>query len=342
MGKRNITLKDLSERLGFSVSTISRALKDHHDISQETKYKVQQLAKKLNYIPNYSAQSLKNSQTKTIGVIIPNLLLDFSSKIINGMIHQSRKEGYRLVISESGHSPDLEKDILENMIRSGVDGILLSLTNNTKNIDHVLLAKEKCPIVLYDKVSDKIPCTRIIVDNETGAYNATKHLIDQGRKKIVFIKGTDHSFNAKKRFEGYLRALKDRQIKVDKNLIPQCGTVCIQEGTKLVNQMISKRIEFDAIFAVTDDVAIGAIKALKKHNIIIPKQVAVVGFSNSKSTTIIEPNLTSVDQPGYTIGIKAIEYLLKELKLAHQTEHLLRTTPKTIELKTNLIKRESS
>lgn len=337
MSKRNVTLKDLSKALNLSISTVSRALKDHQDISFETKKKVQQLAKELNYIPNSLAQNLRNSSTKTIGVVIPNLQLDFSSKIINGMIHKSREEGYRLVISESGHSYELEKDILQNMIRSGVDGVLLSLTNFTKNIDHVLDAMDTCPIVLYDKVSDKIPCTKIVVDDEIGARKAVEHLIEQGRRKILYINGPDHSFNARKRLNGYIKALTLHNIELIEERIMQCKNVSIEEGKSIVEEALKNEIEFDSVFAVTDNAAIGAIKALKANGLKVPEQIAVVGFSNSKNATIIEPNLTSVEQPGFEIGKYAVHYLIKELM-----DSTVKTSSKVLELKTSLKIRESS
>ncbi|TSE11004.1 MULTISPECIES: LacI family DNA-binding transcriptional regulator [Aquimarina] len=342
MSKRSITLKDLSNSLNLSISTVSRALKDHPDISTETKDKVQRLAKELNYVPNSLAQNLRNSSTKTIGVVIPNLQLDFSSKVINGMIHQSREEGYRLVISESGHSYELEKDILQNMIRSGVDGVLLSLTNFTKNIDHVLEAMDTCPIILYDKVSDKVPCTKIIVDDEIGACKAVEHLIEQGRRKILYINGPDHSFNARKRLRGYEKALKLHDIQVLEERIIKCKNVSIDEGKEIVDQALKNGLDFDAIFAVTDNAAIGAIKSLKNHSISIPQEVAIVGFSNSKNATIIEPNLTSIEQPGYDIGKYAVSYLTQSLRDNLKSDDYIQTTSKTVELKTNLIIRESS
>ncbi|WP_299315809.1 LacI family DNA-binding transcriptional regulator [uncultured Aquimarina sp.] len=337
MIKRHITLKDLSKALNLSISTVSRALKDHSDISIKTKQRVQLLAKELNYVPNSIARNLRNSSSKTIGVVIPNLQLDYSSRIINGMIQESREKGYQLVISESGHSYELEKDIIISMIKSGVDGILLSLTNFTKNIDHVLEAMEHCPIVLYDKVSDKVPCTKIIVDDEIGAKKAVEHLIQQGKKNILYINGPDHSFNAKKRLKGYKSALQSNDIIVREELIIQCQNVCIEEGKIATEKALEKGLEFDAVFAVTDNAAIGVIKSLKKHNINIPDTVAVIGFSNSKNATIIEPNLSSVEQPGYKIGKYAVQYLIQEL-----TDNAIKTFSKTLELKTSLKIRESS
>jgi len=298
MKKDFTTLKKLAELLKLSTSTISRALNNHPDISQATKDRVKNLALNLNYVPNFTAQSLRSSSSKTIGVIIPKLTIDHSSRIINGMIIQSRKMGYHLIISESGHDFKLEGEILTSMINSRVDGILMSMSNSTNNIDHIIEAKNKCPLVLYDKVSEKIACTQIIVDDEIGAYNAVMHLIDQKRKRIIYINGAKNSLSARKRYMGYLRALETSGIEKDENLIENCEDVGIEEGRRITQELINKNIIFDAIFAVTDDVAIGAIQVLKENNIRIPDQVAVVGFSNSKNATIIEPNLSSVDQHG--------------------------------------------
>lgn len=341
MLEQRITLKKLSEKLNISISTVSRALKDHPDISQKTKLEVKRLANQLNYVPNFVAQSLRNRSTKTIGVIIPRLTLDHSSKILNGMIIKSREMGYRLIISESGHNYELEKDILSNMISSGLDGILLSLSNSTSNVDHILAAQKRCPLVLYDKVSDKVPCTKIIVDDEVGAYNAVTHLIEQGCQNILHFKGAENSLSAKKRFEGYLRALKTHNIEINNSFIKRCNKITIEEGKRIAQEFIDQKISFDGIFGVTDNIAIGAIKCLKENKIRIPEDVAVIGFSNDGNTIIVEPNLSSVNQPGNNLGTQAIKYLIEQIETP-DTDYDLMLHHKTVELKTSLIIRESS
>ena len=337
MRSKKVKLKDMAEILNLSTSTISKSLLGHTDIGESTKKKVLELAKKMNYQPNLFGKGLRTQKTMSIGVIIPDITVHYSSLIIKGIIESAKDSGYRVIISESGHHYQDEKDAISTLINSNVDGILLSIARESHNIDHILEASKFIPIVLYDKVSTKIPLTKIIDDDEFGAETAVRHLIAQGRSKIVLIREKCKTSNSENRYNGYARALGNAGISVNNILVRECDTMSIEDGYAVTEELIAEKIDFDGLFGATDNVAIGAIQAMKKNNISIPKDVSVIGFSNSKNSTIIEPSLSTMEQPGYNIGKYAVKYLLEEILMDSDI-----STNKTIELKTKLIIRESS
>ncbi|TYP99093.1 LacI family transcriptional regulator [Tenacibaculum adriaticum] len=338
MKKKRVTLKELSEVLNLSISTISRAINNHPDISIETKEKVKRKAKELNYIPNLFAKGFRTHKTRIIGVIVPKISHYFTSTIIEGILDEAEKKGYRVIVCESKNNFNKQTEMLDTMFQFGIDGLLMCLTKKTKNIESVLNVLDKIPLVLFDKVSSKIPCTQVIINEKQAAYNAVEHLINIGKKRIAIFKESENSFNSEKRFEGYLQALKDYNIAIDEKLILSTEDISMAQGKRLTNIILTLKNRPDAIFAITDSCAIGAIKNLNKHKIKIPEEIAVVGFSNSFSSTIIEPKLTTIDQPGRKIGKTAVKYLIEDII----NENTYNVGNKTIEIKTNLIVRDST
>tara|TARA_R110001592_G_scaffold17748_1_gene74219 strand:- start:403 stop:1428 length:1026 start_codon:yes stop_codon:yes gene_type:complete len=337
MKKEVTTLKKMAQLLELSTSTVSRALNNHPDISEETTKKVKNLAKKLHYMPNIFAKGFRQHKTNIIGVIVPNILSYFISTILKEILLQAEIKGYRVIISETNNDVKKEKEMLHTMLQFGVDGILMSLSKNTVNVEPILHALNQKPLILFDKVSNKVPCTQIIINGEEAAFNAVEHLINIGKKRIAILKEFEQSYNSERRFQGYLRALQTNNIPVDNKLILSTDDISLKKGRILTSQLISLKEKPDAIFSITDAAAIGAIQTLHKFNIKIPEEIAVVGFSNSLNSTIIEPKLTTVDQPGNRIGEIAVNYLIKEIE--NPKEYL---ASKTIEIKTNLIIREST
>jgi len=334
--KSVITLKKIASDLGVSISTVSRALNDHQDISDSTKEKVNAIAKKLNYTPNLFAKGFRAHKTNIIGVIVPNIDHYFTSTLLKGIMREAEVQGYKVIISESNNNELKQSEMLNTMNQFGVDGILLSLANRTQNFDEILKMLEHFPLILFDKVSRKIPCTQIVIDDEDAAFRLVEHLIQTGKKRIAIIKDTDSTFISEKRYLGYLRALKKYKLEVDENIILSADEITLSHGKLNTTFLLSLHHKPDAIFAITDDAAVGVIKVLKQNNIKIPEDIAVAGFSNSINSTIIEPKLTTIDQPGHKIGSVAIQYLLNEIRNEHQLLN------KTIVIKTNLIVRESS
>jgi len=337
MSKRIITLKELAKKLGFSISTISRALNDHPDISENTKSLVQNLAKSLHYEPNLIAKGFRKSKLNIIGVIVPNVTVYYTSTVLKGIIEQAEKDGYRVIITETKNDIQKQTEILHVLIQFGVDGILMSLSKNSNDIDEIYKIVNTIPLVLFDKVSSRIPCTKIVINEEEASYNAVKHLINIGKKRIAIIKETEFSYVSNKRYNGYLNALKKHNLRIDQSLILSCDDLTLKKGQELTKTLLDNDPLPDAIFTITDNAAVGTIQVLKKHGIVIPDEIAVIGYSNSLVSRVIEPSLTTVDQPGKRMGHTAVSYLLEEIE-KKEYEMINRT----VEIKTNLIIRKST
>lgn len=337
MSKKNITtLKKIAKELGISISTVSRSLNDHPDISNITKDKVLQIAKKLNYVPNLFAKGFRDHKTNIIGVIVPDISHYFTATLLKGIIKQSEINGFKVIISESRNNEEKQSELLHTMIQFGVDGILLSLTRKTINVDEIIKIRRQIPIVLFDKVSKKVPCTQVVIDDEDAAFRVVDHLINLGKKRIAIIKEYENSLISELRFKGYLKALKKYNLPIDEKIILSASDISLHQGKRFTNILLSLKIKPDAIFAITDDAAIGVVKTLKKHCVKIPEDIAVAGFSNSANSIIIEPKLTTIDQPGNKIGATAVKYLIEEINNENETSN------KMVEIKTNLIVREST
>ncbi|SDW52339.1 transcriptional regulator, LacI family [Lutibacter oricola] len=337
MRKKVSTLKEIAQKLDLSTSTVSRALNDHPDISTTTKQKVQKLANKLHYTPNIFAQGFRKNKTNIIGVIVPNVTHYFSSTLIKGILKEADIKGYKVIITESNNDIKKQSEMLQTMAQFGVDGILMSVSKKTKSFTDILDIMNRIPLVLFDKVSYKIPCTQIVVNEAEASYKAIEHLIQTGKKRIAIIKENKFSYNSERRYEGYLKALKQNNIEIDNKIIVSCEDLNLEQGRRMTKLLLSLKHKPDAIFTITDSAAIGVIKTLKRFKIKIPREIAVVGFSNSLYSTIIEPKLTTIDQPGEKIGKTAVTYLINEIENPEE-----RTTSKTVEIATNLIVRDSS
>ncbi|MEM1336854.1 MAG: LacI family DNA-binding transcriptional regulator [Bacteroidota bacterium] len=335
--KQNITLKGLADELDLSVSTVSRALNNHPDISSATKQRVQNLAKELNYIPNLFAKGFRTHHTRILGVIVPNVSHYFTTTILKGILDTGEQLGYRIIICESKNDEKKQTEMLQTILQFGAEGILLALARRTKSIDGILRAMQRIPVVLFDKVSDKIPCTQVVIDEEVAAYMAVEHLINTGKRRIAIIKETENSYNSEKRYAGYLKALRDNDLSVDEKIVLSTEDISMEKGNAMANILLSLKHRPDAVFAITDSSAIGVIQALNAFKIKIPEEIAVVGFSNSIHSTIISPSLSTVDQPGEKIGSTALKALIDEIE--HPKVDFI---SKTIEVKTSLIVRESS
>jgi len=338
MGKRKITtLKEIANILNLSISTVSRALNDHPDISDGTKEKVKKLAKELNYVPNIFAKGFRQHKTNIIGVIVPNITHYFTDTMLKGILFEASQQGYKVIISESNNNVLKQAEMLKTMLQFNVDGILISISKMTRNVDSILSILDKIPLILFDKASNKIPCSQIVTNEEESAYNAIEHLINIGKRRIAIIKESEYSYTSERRYAGYLRALKEYNLPIDEKLIISVDDISLKQGKRMANLLLSIKNRPDAIFSITDSAAIGVIQTLKKFKIQIPEEIAVIGFSNSSHSTIIEPNLTTIDQPGERIGASAVKYLIEEIK--NPTEAI---STKTIEIKGTLIIRDST
>lgn len=331
-----VTIKDIAKILGISVSTVSRALKDHPDISADTKREVQALARKLNYSPNVIALSLRNKKTFLIGVIIPEIIHHFFSCVISGVEQIANQNGYNVVIFQSSEQYEREKSICQSIINSRIDGVLISMSKNTQKADHFReLQQAGIPLVFFDRICGDMDTDRVVVDDFNGAYAAVKHLISGGCRRIAHLSAPQTMQIAQKRQTGYLQALRDAHLPIDENLIIQCDN---QTDAMIVGEQLMRRENKpDGIFAVNDLTAAGAMYAIKHMGYKVPEDVAICGFTDGLVSTLTDPTLTTVEQHGDKMGEIATELLLRRINAG---DELIPTTTKVI--KTNLIIRGST
>ncbi len=337
---KEVTLKDIAQILGISVTTVSKALKGYKDVSPETRKSVMMLAENLNYKPNTVALNLKNRETRTIGLIIPAIVHNFFSSVMHGIIAEAEKNGYLVIILQSNESSELEKKQIELLIDKRVDGILMSIVDITAEHEHIKkIIDKEIPLVLFDQVIDEIECSKVTIDDQRAAYNAVSTLIKNGNKKIVHLRGPENSINAKWRCEGYEKALNDHGITADPSLIYVCDGYSIEDGKEFAEKALNDHPDADAIFCITDLVAVGAIAHLNERGIKIPEQISVMGFSNSPIASIISPSLSSVDQPATQMGKESASLLIEEIAKRKEKESI---SHYQVQLPTNIIEREST
>ena len=337
---KNITLKEIAEKLGISITAVSKSLKNYPDVSPKTKQAVLDMVEKLNYRPNSFAVNLRTRESKTIGLIIPEVVHHFFSSVINGIIAEAEKNGYLVIILQSNESVALESKQVELLINKRVDGILISLSNESNDDEHLKnIIRNEIPLVQFDKISKLINSSKVIINDQKAAMEAVQHLINKGCKKIAHIRGPENPQNAIDRFLGYKKVLEKNGIKFDSSLVYTCKNVTFEEGKQFAKQIFEQHDDVDGIFAVTDLVAVGVINYFNEIKIDVPNQIAVIGFSNWFMSQVITPQLSSVDQPSYEMGKAAFDLLHQEM-LAHKDG--VPFQPKTIELSTTVVEREST
>jgi len=337
---KDVTLKEIAQQLGISITTVSKALKNYPDVSEKTKKAVLDMAKSLHFTPNSFAVNLRTKESKTIGLIIPEVVHHFFSNVIKGIIAEAEKNGYLVIILQSSESKELEMKQVDLLMNKRVDGILLSLSNESNDDDHLKeIIRRDIPFVMFDKISKLINCSKVIINDQKAAFDATEHLINKGCKRIAHIRGPVNPQNAIDRFLGYKKALEKHNIPFDKTLVYTCKGSEFEEGYEFAKEIMADHTDVDGIFCVTDIVAIGVINYLNEINVAIPKQIKVIGFSNWFMGQVVTPKLSTVDQPGYEMGVASFHLLLEEMNARRELKPF---TPKTIELKTAIIERASS
>jgi LacI family transcriptional regulator len=312
-----VTLKQIAEELGISVTTVSKALNGYPDVGKKTRKLVKETALMLNYKPNSFAVNLRTQESKTIGLIIPEIMHHFFSSVIKGIISQAEKKGYLVITLQSNESYELEKKQIDLLLSKGVDGILISLANGTGDFKHLAeVIENDTPLVMFDKIAKIIRCSKVVIDDRKAAYQATEHLIKIGCKRIAHFRGPLLPQNSIDRFLGYKQALIDYGLPYDAALvyINDCGDMSFEEGKKSIRQLLKDHNDVDGIFVNTDLVAIGAITEIVKNGIKVPEDISVVGFSNWFMSSVMSPSLTTINQPGFEMGKKAFKLLYKEIK----------------------------
>jgi LacI family transcriptional regulator len=335
--KQKITIKTIAKELGVSTSTVSKALKDSHEISKETKEKIQAYANLFNYKPNNLALQLRTQKTKVIGVILPKIVHHFFSTVIMGIEEGANIKGYNIMVCFSNESHKKEVETLKVLSNGSVDGLIVSIASETlknKDFTHFTdLVAEEIPLVLFDRVVDEIQCDKVIVDDVGAGYKATKHLIENGRKRIALITTPNHVNVGALRRQGYEKALIEEYIKTDKNLIVEI------DETLDIKPQIEKVFEqdIDAVFAVNEIYAANAMRIAKEKGLSIPNDIAIIGFTDGLISEYSSPSITTIAQHGYTMGKQAVELLIERIE--NETEVY---RPKKIVISSDLKIREST
>ena len=335
-----ISLKEMAKRLSLSPAAVSKALNDYPDISLATKKIVKSYAKKVGYKANSQASFLRSQKSKTIGVIIPDITNPFYTKILKAIMHEAYKNDYSVILGNSIESFSLEEKLVNQFLQQKVDGILMSLTNDTSQYKHLEnIIADNTILVLFDKVAKLIDCSKVFVNDKDGGFNATEHLIKKGCTKIAHFRGGLNPQNSIDRYLGYREALSVNNISFDPNKVLISSSGSIEEGYILAKKLYNSGIEIDGLFCITDMVALGAIRFFKEQKIDIPNEISVIGFSNTMVGNLVYPSLSTIDQKVSKIGAEAVKLFLSEEKML-RTENRLEN--QSLVIKTTLIKREST
>lgn len=307
------TLKDIAEKLGISVSTVSRALRNQSVVSQETRQRVLDLAQQMDYERNPLAVSLLTRKTYTIGVVLPEIATHFFSTVISGMQKLSWDSGYNVVVCISEENYEKEVSLIRHLVRSRVDGILASISAQTKDFSHYKQVLDKnIPLVFFDRVIPNLECAKVVVDDFRGAMAAVEQLYQTGCRRIAHLAGPESLLLSHQRKHGYLEVVKKYQLPTPAGYITH-GDFHPDYGFRNTLSMLELPEPPDAIFAVSDRVAIGAMQAIRQKGLRIPEDISVVGFTNAMFSELVEPPLTTVSQPAYEMGQIAMEMLFQAI-----------------------------
>ena len=311
---KHITIKDIARSLCISVSTVSRALTDDKNIRRETREAVLREAECLGYRRNPVAMNLKMGRTNTIGVIVPEMHTPYASQVVAGMQSVLYKNNQKVMMAESDENPLRERECLQMMEEFMVDGLIVSLCSYKQNIDiYRRLAAAGMAIVFYDRIPhglDDMP--QVMVDDNNDSYFMAEHLVRIGRRRIAYLCGPDDIYNAVERKRGYCEAMEKFHV-YDPQLIVKTG-MTFADGASAVDDLVRRGIEFDAVYAFTDTLAIGAMNRLRELGRRIPEDVAVAGFSGTELSTIVYPKLTTVEPPLTEMGQRAAELVLDKVR----------------------------
>lgn len=325
MKNQKTTIHDIARQLNVTASTVSRAMSDSPRISKEMKKQVRLMAKKLNYQPNYIASALRSGKSKLIGVLIPRVDRNFFSSVVRGIENIANELDYKVVISQSNENYEKEVKLVEAFLNAQVDGIIASIGNETADFGHFKKIQEKgIPLVLFDRTTEALSASEVKIDDYQGAYEATKHLIDQGCKAIVHFTSDKNLNIYRERLRGYLDALRDRQIEPDSRwVIP--SNLQLEDGKNAMKQALETGIPFDGIFSAADYALMGAMQVLKERNIHIPGDFKIVGFGNEPFTSFTDPPVSTVDQKSTSMGEISAQTFF-DLLNADQKEKVIKKT----------------
>lgn len=343
--KRRVTLKQIAKELDVSISTVSKSLRNNTEISEDTRLKVQAFAKLYNYKPNLIALSLKNKKTKTIGIIIPEIIHHFFATVISGIEHVANEKGYNVIVCLSDESFDKEVINMEMLANGSIDGFIMSLSKETqlkKDFHHITeVINQGMPVVMFDRVANDILSDKVIIDDKLAAFDAVQFLIDKGFKKIALITTVDYVSVGKLRTEGYLNALKSNDIKINEAHILKIEDI---ENCSEVIENLMQNNPLEAIFAVNELFAVTAIKAAHKLGLNVPDDISIIGFTDGIISKYSSPSITTVSQNGIKMGSKAAQMLIERLEMDEEDdgEEGIIENYKTEVIETHLVEREST
>jgi len=335
-----VTIKDIARELGISASAVSKALKDSYQISEKTKKAVLECAERLNYRPNPMAQSLKRGNSKSLGIVVSNIDNTFFAQVINGVESVAYSKNYNLIMTQTHESYDLEVSNVEQLTVRAIDGLLISLSYETKDLGHLKKLHDKgLPIVFFDRVTDEIETHQVIVDNFKGAYEATNKLIEAGYRKIAHITSSPHVSITDDRLNGFRLAMSENNIPVNEQYVKYClhGGRDLNEIEKALTELLCSPDRPDALFTASDRITTTTLMQLHKLGFKIPEDIALLGFTNTGLAEVLSPSLSSVYQPAFEMGKKATEMLINLIESKRPV-----TEFEKIVLPTEVIIRDSS
>lgn len=335
--QKEVTIYDLAKILDISPATVSRGLKGHPAISKKTKKKIEDLAREMGYRSNNFARNLRKQRTNTIGVIVPRLNSYFMSTVIAGIENVAYDEGFNLIISQS--SEDVKKEVASatTMFNNRVDGLLVSLAYNTKSFEHFdSFVKKNIPLMFFDRVTNQDNSINVLIDNRKAGYAATSHLIEQGCKHIIHITGSLNRNVYADRMLGYTQALAEHNIPFQEDMVI-INDLSQDSGAAAAHAVLQMGSKPDGIFVANDNCAIGCMITLKQAGIKIPEDILFVGFNNDPVSTVIEPNLSTINYPGRKMGEVSARNLINHINGSVATDPV-----NTIILRSELVIRASS
>ena len=336
MKKGKTTIHDIARKLNITASTVSRALKNHPRISEETKRLVLKEARALNYQANHIAAALRNGKSNTIGIIVPTTDRSFFASVIRGIEEVANRAGYNVMICQTYDSYQKELDAFDALLKARVDGIIISHGKETQDFDHIRNVKDRgIPVIMFDRTSDEAGVSQVVIDDYYGAFKSVEHLIEQGCRRIAHFTNIRKISIFRERLRGYRDALEKHNIAFDPSLVVE-SNLQLDDGRKSMTELLA-RTRPDAVFSASALSAVGAMQVLKERNLAIPRDVALVAFSNEVYTSFTDPPLSAVDQHSMRMGNAAAEVFLDEITKKDQT-----FIPNKIVLRPELILRESS
>ncbi|QZT36664.1 LacI family transcriptional regulator [Halosquirtibacter xylanolyticus] len=313
MEKKKVTLQDIADALNITRSAVSKALNDHPKMSKKTKEAVNNMAKELSYKPNQLAAALRKGKSKLIGVIVPAANITFFSSVIRGLEESVNNAGYSVILTQSHDSEEKEKEIIDTLIETRVDGVVAALGLNTKDYSHFAkLKEERIPLVFFDRIIKNFGVSTVQIDDFKGAYDAVAHLIENGCKRIAHLGGLQHLVLYRNRLEGYKAALKDHGIEYHSELV-QLSDLHHEDGRIATQRMLELDNAPDGIFCSSDYAAVGALQVARENGKDVPNDIKIVGFSNEPFTSFLDPDISSVDQSSVIMGHKSGELILSNV-----------------------------